>query len=1526
MTSHRGSRIPTTFLALGLAFGLTLPARAAADATNAVPPELHAAVEAVKKGDEAAAWQLYAPHAAALAQHWEQLDGAFVTWVAEQLRKQKQYKEALDLCNQVLAKESALKPEIAAGLLLTRGDVFRDQENYSASRLEYLSIDRNKNYRSTPAGQSARFRIVNILRLTKDYDAAHDILDQLKDSPDPRIQSEAYFYSARIAFDRGANDEARELIEEVKKRNPEHIESLFLEAEINLRMDRLQDPELEIGSKVLTTYVVPGRPVTMKMQDRNLAVVRGGSGIPVKLTTSKGNDVEIVTLLPSPREPTLFRGTLGTHLGDAATNNMRLELMGEEVVSYNLLESFQKENDLQYPDKKMLVVADAELAASSGDFVSTDEREQAVFEQRIALALQDKTKKFKAFERQRNTTVIRPGNDIRVQVIDYDRDISPQADRLVVDAETSSGEKLSGIVLIETNAHGGVFRGQIPTLIAPPRITASDSAAGSDPNSIIAAQEGSGWTSAADGKKPKWLQVDLMSMTPLASAELQLADAAALQAVSLFAVSTSAMQQVASTAPQPQDIYGYVDLTRHFGNQVKTAAYLYTEITSGTETDAVFKIGSSDGVACWLNGVKVFTKSEEREWKPEEDAFNVRLKAGVNGVLLKITQIMGSWGASLTVLDTAGNVFPSLAVYPPAKPGVATQWHLFDRLTTEDIQVGGRVTVNKPVHIGEGIYRWVPKSVIPPASLTIASNSIKTVFHQTPGLRILRWSFDEFGAPALTAKRLVLVNRYGERVAPLAADGGARTNRALALSPGDRIAIGYLDERRVRGESLRLTATMNSGFFNGHVGLEYESITMNKQGEREFVYDPAVRYRMGKTETLVLRVVDFDQDVTSERDKVKALVESAAGEKLWLEALETEEHSGQFVAILKLGATTGADTIKVGPGVALKASYIDRENSDGQSERTATVAEAGSEPPELLLYQCLLIPPEKGITDDMAPILKIRLPAEAAETNRPVVTSLDTGLVFRVVYPAAALSSNATYEVQLATERELQAAQKDNRAPSAVKVKMRLMSAIDAEFKAEVELRTGEKKDYADEGLEAGMDNTPLLVEPKPVIYVRGDDVIRVMARTIDGGAGREGRFRLAGDGRLEFTDRKYEKNLDQVYVGDFIYLRLVDRDQDVSDELDALKVTLTGKDGSADVVLTETLPHAGSFTGRIKTDLAGAGGAGATGSVLRVSYGGTVQATYLDKVSVISAEPRKVVASAVIYKGADGTLATFTKHFTDPEIAVKTRLLMAEALFELAKEHRKSEQAMLAENEIGEGKAILSEAIADYPETKHAPQAEFLLANLAQELEHFEEALGRYNKVISSWPDSEYAPRSQLKKGICLEKLNDYDNALDAYVELTYSYPNSPLVPDAVIRLGQYFYRVKKYDIAGKIFGNFQAKNPQHELAAKALFLAGQSYLKGADDRKQELGGKYDYSANEWLKEAAEKFDRLIAAYDEKDLRAEAMYWLADSHLKLADMKNAYQTLKKLTWDYPESKWAKFARGQLVQNEAMFKVYEKED
>jgi TolA-binding protein len=133
--------------------------------------------------------------------------------------------------------------------------------------------------------------------------------------------------------------------------------------------------------------------------------------------------------------------------------------------------------------------------------------------------------------------------------------------------------------------------------------------------------------------------------------------------------------------------------------------------------------------------------------------------------------------------------------------------------------------------------------------------------------------------------------------------------------------------------------------------------------------------------------------------------------------------------------------------------------------------------------------------------------------------------------------------------------------------------------------------------------------------------------------------------------------------------------------------------------------------------------------------------------------------------------------------------------------------------------------------------------------------------------------------------------------VKVTYIYPENPLVADATVRLGNYYYKKEAYKVAAQIFHKFQQRNPTHALSSKALFLAAQCWYK-----------MKDYG------QAVKLFANLVDEYtDDKEVREEAMYWLGDSYFNAKNYVKAYQSFKKLTWDYPEGRWAKIARGRLT-------------
>jgi HEAT repeat protein len=88
---------------------------------------------------------------------------------------------------------------------------------------------------------------------------------------------------------------------------------------------------------------------------------------------------------------------------------------------------------------------------------------------------------------------------------------------------------------------------------------------------------------------------------------------------------------------------GRVDLVPVFRRSDRRLAYGHTEVESPAETDVLFKIGSNDGVACWLNGERVHLNPASRTLTVDEDVVKVRLREGRNRILIKVVNASGGW-------------------------------------------------------------------------------------------------------------------------------------------------------------------------------------------------------------------------------------------------------------------------------------------------------------------------------------------------------------------------------------------------------------------------------------------------------------------------------------------------------------------------------------------------------------------------------------------------------------------------------------------------------------------------------------------------------------------------------------------------------------------------------------------------------------------------------------------------------------------------------------------------------------------
>jgi len=95
----------------------------------------------------------------------------------------------------------------------------------------------------------------------------------------------------------------------------------------------------------------------------------------------------------------------------------------------------------------------------------------------------------------------------------------------------------------------------------------------------------------------------------------------------------------------------FVDLDRLLEPNEHVVAYAACWIHSDRERPAVVAFGSDDACKIWLNGRLVLARNVEREARQADDIFRVRLVAGWNEVLVKVTEKMFFWGFYFELLD-----------------------------------------------------------------------------------------------------------------------------------------------------------------------------------------------------------------------------------------------------------------------------------------------------------------------------------------------------------------------------------------------------------------------------------------------------------------------------------------------------------------------------------------------------------------------------------------------------------------------------------------------------------------------------------------------------------------------------------------------------------------------------------------------------------------------------------------------------------------------------------------------------------
>lgn len=787
-------------------------------------------------------------------------------------------------------------------------------------------------------------------------------------------------------------------------------------------------------------------------------------------------------------------------------------------------------------------------------------------------------------------------------------------------------------------------------------------------------------------------------------------------------------------------------------------------------------------------------------------------------------------------------------------------------------------------------------------------------------------------------------------------------NSVLEIAGGDVVTGNYTDDvtQVNAGSSRLLNGTLTATYFNGQVSpIRYDFVRYNN-GAVGTIRKQLKRIDAG--ERIVIEIVDYDRDATLRRDSIKFDVSINGGEPLRLTATETEENSGIFTKEIdtvapitaapktatgkpaaggsapagSATAVSGTETAKsdaekltVKPGDKLFLRYLDEQNTfPGHSvPREAVVYVPKPTDARVRVLESRVIPAPANSTSP--PQYAYQLPPERAETTN---VAFEAPFTIEVIDPDAARDSRSEVIVQLTTT---DGAKADVRcvisgAFTAVPRDDEITWALEeGRFIGQIVMQLGGKNSQEIVPISAGMPRNLIgggkLSDEESgqmddglvtrVLNLTGKDRVLVSYRDEQRSTGSAsavtGAGRLISNGVLASVDRDYEKPVERLHVGEKLFLKVIDPDQDSSDERDTVQVQVTSELGEKESVpLVETLAHSGVFTGSLtmkSNEKPQPGNLNVNEPLIETYFGDTLTVAYVDPLASTPEGRLEQIRTLPVVIGTDGLVSAFSKTFQNEKLAVETRFHIAESYFELFKSHKNLGRKEEEKSDLDAGRRMLREIIEDYPDPKYQPRILYLLGQFAQELGDADEAVSSYQQIVQQFPEHPLAADAQYKLAQTYEAAGNFDEALEAYVTLAATYPKSPLIASVMIRIGDHFYKGEEFLIAAEVGKRFIEKFEGHQFASRMAFRIGQCYYKAKEYRR-----------------AGDAFDQFAKKFPDDELCSDSLFWAGEAFRMANDTREAFRRYNRCRWDFPASESAKYARGRLALPE-MLQQFEAE-
>ena len=200
------------------------------------------------------------------------------------------------------------------------------------------------------------------------------------------------------------------------------------------------------------------------------------------------------------------------------------------------------------------------------------------------------------------------------------------------------------------------------------------------------------------------------------------------------------------------------------------------------------------------------------------------------------------------------------------------------------------------------------------------------------------------------------------------------------------------------------------------------------------------------------------------------------------------------------------------------------------------------------------------------------------------------------------------------------------------------------------------------------------------------------------------------------------------------------------------------------------------------------------------------------------------------------------------------------------------------------------------------APQAAFLQGKSLLALEKHAEASLVFQTLLQQYPASPFAVDALFENAGVLALLGETHKAAEAYRTLYQRYPNSGAAGEALYKRGEIFFESELYAEARDAFYEYRRAFPQGRLLDSALYWGAQSSLK----LEESFG-------------AVVLLEKLVEQYPQSPFRPDALRASAAIYASRGDFRKALNLIGRMISEYPAE--AQAVRAQQQADEYRFRL-----